>query len=96
MPEFHCRYGSQKANFVVELMNKNDLYLLINQLHLQKTKINIIFKYCTKPTPHALKRGAFPGFNNLIKIRGKRNVCPLIKLNYKIQPLHPLQNSHKD
>ena len=31
------------------------------------TDSNIISKYCTKPTPHALKRGAFPGFNNLIK-----------------------------
>jgi len=67
MPEFHCRYRRQKANFVGELMKKNDLYLLINQLHLQQTKINIISEFCTKPTPHALKRGAFPGFNNLIK-----------------------------
>jgi hypothetical protein len=65
MPEFHWRYRSQKANFVVELMKKNDQYLLINQFQLQKTKINIISKYCTKPTPHALKRGAFPGFNKL-------------------------------
>jgi len=67
MPEFHGRDRRQKENFVGELMKKNDLFFLINQLHLQQTKINIISIYCIKPTPHALKRGAFPGFNNLIK-----------------------------
>lgn len=53
MPEFHGRDRRQKENFVGELMKKNDLFFLINQLHLQQTKINIISIYCIKPTPHA-------------------------------------------
>jgi hypothetical protein len=59
MPEFHCRYRSQKANFVGELMKKKYLYPLVNQLHLQKKLKSISFlniALSQRPTPSSVGR----------------------------------------